>query len=112
MSTLFVLGITQPVLSQTQLAGCVPPLSPFPPEAQYLADYRAEIIADHERFFREIRTYITCLDSERNKALAITRETVQTLQDALAASEENVAPVAAHPGNGPTDLPNNSIPGD
>ena len=60
--------------AQPKVIRCLPPEVPVTdlPEA-VLAEYRAEISAEFEAYFAAVSTHITCLDTERSRALSEAR---------------------------------------
>ena len=72
---------------------CLPPEAPSGADAALVAEYRAEILAEYERFWSDSSAYIRCLDDERARAL-------QGLKDSTAdyqAVFDMHVPVAARP---------------
>jgi hypothetical protein len=65
--------------AQPEVIRCLPPEVPVTdlPEA-VLTEYRAEIVAEFERYFSAISTHIACLDEERNRALVEARDAAVT----------------------------------
>ena len=61
-------------LAQPEVIRCLPPDVPVTdlPEA-VLAEYRSEIAAEFEAYFAAVSTHITCLDTERSRALSDAR---------------------------------------
>jgi hypothetical protein len=58
-------------IAQSEVIRCLPPEVPVIdlPEA-VLAEYRAEIAAEFEAYFAAVSSHITCLDTERSRALS------------------------------------------
>ena len=65
-----LLWSTSCAVAQAEAAFCLPPDLPMTAlPASVLAEYRAEISAEFEGYFREVSHYIACLDAERARAL-------------------------------------------
>jgi hypothetical protein len=67
-------SMSSAALAQPEVIRCPAPEVPITdlPEA-VLAEYRAEIAAEFEAYFTDLSNHITCLDSERSRALSEAR---------------------------------------
>lgn len=70
-SIIVVMFVNSAAVAQPEVIRCLPPEVPVTdlPEA-VLAVYRAEISAEFEAYFAAVSTHITCLDTERSRALS------------------------------------------
>jgi hypothetical protein len=72
LSALCVVGfVNSAAFAQPEVIRCLAPEMPITdlPDA-VLSEYRAEIAAEFEAYFAAVSTHITCLDSERSRALS------------------------------------------
>ncbi|OHC53463.1 MAG: hypothetical protein CFE34_13545 [Rhodobacteraceae bacterium PARR1] len=73
-SIIVVMFVNSAAFAQPKVIRCLPPEVPVTdlPEA-VLAEYRSEISAEFEAYFAAVSTHITCLDTERSRALSEAR---------------------------------------
>jgi hypothetical protein len=66
-----VVAVSSTAFAQPEVIRCLPPEVPITdlPEA-VLSEYRAEIAAEFEAYFADLSDHITCLDTERSRALS------------------------------------------
>ena len=75
LSALCIVGfVNSAAFAQPEAIRCLAPEVPITdlPEA-VLSEYRAEIAAEFEAYFAAVSTHITCLDTERSRALSDAR---------------------------------------
>ena len=69
-----VVVVSSTAFAQPEVIRCLAPEVPITalPEA-VLSEYRAEIATEFEAYFADLSDHITCLDSERSRALSEAR---------------------------------------
>ncbi len=69
---------------------CLPPIPPnaaLPVEVQQA--YRAELVGEFEAYFRDISSYINCLDAERSAVFEEARRATQAYSELLRITSKN-----------------------